>query len=128
MTEDRFGSEAATPDLDKLHGTEPPCIRALVRQGGLPGRSFEAAATALASYCIAGHLKASRIQLLSVRLANGFVEFTLRDEGQRQRHITSLCQQQPESVWRFNCEYMRAYRADEGGLRFDCVECVANRD
>ena len=128
MTEDRFGSEAVTPDLDKLRGTEPPCIQALVRQGGLLNKTFEAAAAALASYCIAANVKASRIQLLSVRLADGFVGHSLRDEGQRQRHITSLCQQQPESVYKFTCERMRAHRADESGLRFDCVVCVACKD
>ena len=121
-------SGPTTSDFESLHGAEPPCIQALVRQGGLPTESFEASAKALASYCIAACPKPSRIQLLAVRLSEGFVGHTSRNTGQRQRYTTHLCQQQPESVASFTCERMRGHRADEDSLRFDCGECAASPD
>ncbi len=114
------------PDFDALHGAEPLCITALIRQGGLQGSSFEVSAKVLASYCVTSRLKASRIQVLAVRLADGFAGSSLRDAGQRQRYITSICQQQPDTVESFTCERMRHHRlAAEGGLRFTCTECAA---
>ena len=91
-------SEEVTPALDKLNGAEPPCIKVLIRQGGSADKSLEAAANLLVSYCVGAQLRTSRIQLLAIRLADGFVGDSLRVAGQRQRHITSLCQQRPKSV------------------------------
>jgi hypothetical protein len=123
-------TSSQVPNLDLLNGAEPFCVQALVRQGGLPNEGFEAAATTLASYCIAAQLNASHIQLLGIRLAQAFMGHSLRDTKQRQRYVSTLCQQRPATVELFTCERMRSCRTDShrDGLRFACDECAVCLD